>query len=121
MARLPHVPTDKQRQMIQIAKAAGLTDEQIAGLIAIDLKTLRKHYRAELDNACAKAVMTVAANLYKRATSDAKEAVPAAIFWLKTRGGWRETDQQVAQVQPITSVRVEVIGANQADSDATTG
>ena len=120
MSRSPHQPTEKQRQMVQIAKAAGLTDDQVSGLIGIDLKTLRKHYRSELDNANSRAIAAVAANLYKRATSDAKEAVPAAIFWLKTRGGWRERDEEERTDQQIQSIKIEVIGgAGKDNGDAT--
>jgi hypothetical protein len=28
---------------------------------------------------------------YRKATGDGREAVTAAIFWLKTRAGWKET------------------------------
>ena len=119
MSRSPHQPTERQRQMVQIAKAAGLTDDQVSGLIGIDLKTLRKHYRSELDNANSRAIAAVAANLYKRATSDAKEAVPAAIFWLKTRGGWRERDEEERADQQIQSIKIEVIGGAGKDNSDT--
>jgi hypothetical protein len=33
----------------------------------------------------------VAENLYRKATGEGREAVIAAIFWLKTRAGWKET------------------------------
>ena len=54
-------------------------------------KTLRKHYRGELDHGHVKANAKVAENLYRKATGDGREAVIAAIFWLKTRAGWKET------------------------------
>lgn len=91
MPRAKHDPTPQQRQMVGVAKAAGLTHQQIADLISIDEKTLVKHYGAELKQAHSKAVVNIANNLYKRACGDSKEAVTAAIFWLKTRGGWKET------------------------------
>ncbi len=37
-----------------------------------------------------KANSRVAENLYKKATGDGREAVVAAIFWLKTRAKWSE-------------------------------
>ena len=50
-------------------------------------KTLRLHYRYELDNGAARANATVAGSLYRMAT---KERVPAAaIWWTKARMGWR--------------------------------
>ncbi len=33
----------------------------------------------------------MAENLYRKATGEGREAVTAAIFWLKTRAGWKET------------------------------
>ena len=39
-----------------------------------------------------KANAKVAENLYRKATGEGREAVIAAIFWLKTRAGWRETN-----------------------------
>ncbi len=56
-----------------------------------DPKTLRKHYRDELDTGHVKANAKVAENLYRKATGEGREAVVAAIFWLKTRAGWKET------------------------------
>jgi hypothetical protein len=57
----------------------------------MDPKTLRKHYPAELDHGHVKANVRVAESLYRKATGEGREAVVAAIFWLKARAGWRET------------------------------
>jgi len=35
----------------------------------------------------------VAEFLFRKATTDGPQCVTAAIFWMKTRGGWRETPQ----------------------------
>ena len=64
-----------------------------ACVLEIDPKTLRKHYRDELDTGQIKATAKVAEFLFRRATTEGPQAVTAAIFWLKTRGGWRETPQ----------------------------
>jgi hypothetical protein len=69
----------------------GVPEADIAGVLGIDPKTLRKHYRHELDHGHVKANAKVAENLYRKATGDGREAVIAAIFWLKTRAGWKET------------------------------
>lgn len=52
--------------------------------------TLRSLYRDELDTGSVKANSRVAENLYRKATGDGREAVVAAIFWLKTRAKWSE-------------------------------
>ncbi len=31
--------------------------------------------------------------LFRKATTDGPQCVTAAIFWMKTRGGWRESPQ----------------------------
>lgn len=71
--------------------ATAFPESEIAGVVAIDAKTLRKHYRQELDHAHTKVNARVAENLFRKATGDGREAVTAAIFWLKTRAGWKET------------------------------
>ena len=71
--------------------AYGVPEIDIARVIGIDPKTLRKHYRDELDNGHVKANVKVAENLYRKATGEGRESVVAAIFWLKTRARWKET------------------------------
>ncbi len=63
----------------------GVPETDIARIIGIDPKTLRKHYRDELDTGHVKANAKVAENLYRKATGEGRESVTAAIFWLKTR------------------------------------
>jgi hypothetical protein len=63
----------------------------IARSLGIDSKTLRKHFRRELDCSADKADAQVAASLYKLAISG--RCPPATIFWMKSRRGWRETSR----------------------------
>ena len=71
--------------------AFGIPEQNIARVVGIDPKTLRKHYRDELDMGQTKATAKVAESLFRKATTDGPQSVTAAIFWLKTRGGWKET------------------------------
>jgi hypothetical protein len=91
MARPAHKPDPAIRRQVEAMAGYGVPEAEIAGVIGIDAKTLRKHYRAELDHGHVKANAKVAENLYRKATGDGREAVIAAIFWLKTRAGWKET------------------------------
>ena len=75
------------------ASGYGVPEQAIARVVGLDPKTLRKHYREELDTGQIKATAKVAESLFRKATSDGSQSVTAAIFWLKTRGGWRETPQ----------------------------
>lgn len=90
MARPEHQPDAKTRATVDAMTAYGATAEDIALLIGITAKTLRKHYRTELDTGKIKANAKVAESLFKQATK-AEPSVPAAIFWLKAQAGWRET------------------------------
>jgi hypothetical protein len=55
--------------------------------IGVDPKTLRKHYRDELDLGETKANAQVAGYLFNAAKNG---NVTAQIFWLRTRAKWRE-------------------------------
>lgn len=82
-----HEPTDKTRRQVEAMSSYGIPQEEIAKVIDIDPKTLRKHYRRELDIAETKANAMVAGKLYENCMSG-KEA--SIFFWLKTRAGYKE-------------------------------
>jgi hypothetical protein len=65
----------------------GVPEADIAGVIGVDPKTLRKHYRDELKNGHVKANAKVAENLYRKAPGEGREAVIAAIFLAEDQGG----------------------------------
>jgi hypothetical protein len=90
MGRKKHTPTDEQRRNVEAMTGYGIPEADIARVIGIDPKTLSLHYRDELDLGRAKANTKVADNLFKIATGSGREAVTAAIFWLKVRAGWSE-------------------------------
>ena len=86
----PHEPTDAQRQLVQLHATIGTQQSVIADILGIDDKTLRKHYREELDQAMAKANATIGGALFNKAKNG---DTAAQIFWMKTRARWRETNQ----------------------------
>jgi hypothetical protein len=92
MGRRSHTPDPTLRRQVEALAGYGVPEADIAGVIDIDPKTLRKHYRHELDHGHVKANAKVAENLYRKATGEGREAVIAVIFWLKTRAGWKETN-----------------------------
>jgi len=93
MARQPHQPDDKSRKQVLLMAGIGLTHDQIAKVMLVSDETLRKYYANELETGAAKMSAAVAQNLYNIATSKDSGAVAAAIFWMKTRAGWRETNR----------------------------
>ena len=87
MGRRAHKPDPAQRRQVETMSAYGIPEAEIALVIGIDPKTLRKHYRDELDLAQTKANAQVAGFLFNSARNG---NVTAQIFWLKTRAGWKE-------------------------------
>jgi len=82
-------PTDENRKMVRMMAAFGISQDQIASKVGIrSQKTLRKHFREELDCGAVEANMRVAQTLFKMATSGNQPS--ATIFWLKTRADWKE-------------------------------
>ena len=85
----------------------GVPHEQIATFLEIDAKSLRQHYRWELDRGMIEANVKVAQTLFQMATVD--KIVAAAIFWMKARAGWREklavTGEDGGPVLIVTGVR----------------
>jgi hypothetical protein len=77
-----------QRRTVRGMSGFGIPHEQIATYIGIDAKTLRKHYRDDLDRGMIEATVKVAQTLFTMATVD--KNVAAAIFFLKCRANWRE-------------------------------
>ena len=95
MSRRPHIPTDKTRAEVSALCSFGITQDEISTYLDIDIKTLCKHYRRELDTGAVKANAAMAKRLFDAGVKDG--SVPAMIFWLKTRARWRETDNLVSE------------------------
>lgn len=91
MGRPSYKPDETSRRQVEAMAGYGVPEADIARVLDIDPKTLRKHYRAELDHAHVKANSAVAQSLFRKATGDGPQSVTAAIFWAKTRMGWKET------------------------------
>ncbi|MEX0853891.1 MAG: hypothetical protein WD036_11505 [Bauldia sp.] len=91
MGRRAHLPDQASRRQVEALAGYGVPEAEIAGVVGVDTKTLRKHYRQELDHGHVKANARVAESLYRKALGDGSQSVTAAIFWLKT--DWREAPQ----------------------------
>jgi hypothetical protein len=90
MPRPRFTPTEEQRRLVKSLSACGVQHEQIGRRIDIrSAKTLRKHFREELDAGALEANTSVVQTLYKMATSGKHPM--ATMFWLKCRAGWRES------------------------------
>ena len=93
MPAIAYEPNDKDRAVVKALAAYGVPQEQIGARIGISHVTLRKYYQSELDLSAMEANAKVAETLYACAVNPDPRHNGARFFWLKTRAGWRETDQ----------------------------
>ena len=109
----PHVPTDETRKLVESTSGLGLPHEQIAILVGIDDKTLRKYYRAELDSGKAKANSQIAKTLYQKAVAGDTTSL---IWWTKSQMRWSETVRQEmtgADGEPLQGIQVMFVKPNE--------
>jgi len=120
MGRRAYQPDETSRRQVEAMAGYGVPEADIARVLAIDPKTLRKHYRAQLDMAHVKANSAVAQSLFRKATGDGPQSVTAAIFWAKTRMGWKETVVNEhggieGNPVPITVIRRVIVSPSDPD------
>jgi hypothetical protein len=108
MARPAHRPDPVTRRQVEAMAGFGVPEVDIAGVVGIDPKTLRKHYPEELRLGHVKANAKVAENLFRKATGDGRESVIAAIFWMKARAGWKETNVHEVGGAPNAPLQIDV-------------
>jgi len=106
-----HEPNEVTRQTVLMHVAVGTTVTDIAKLLGIGLKTLKKHYKEELNFGRSKANASVAGKLFDRAMNG---DVTAQIFWLKAQANWSDKQQVEFSSEdgtsPVNRVEIEVIG-----------
>ena len=91
MGRRAHWPDPALRRQVEAMAAYGIPEPDISRVVGVDPKTLRKHYRDELDLGETKANAQVAGFLFNAARNG---NVTAQIFWLKTRARWKEVPSE---------------------------
>jgi hypothetical protein len=101
------VPSQGDREKVQAMSGVGIPQEKIAAVLRISVLTLNKHFVAELIDGSTIANAAVGRFLYDAATGRetytkkngtlairhigvTSATVTAAIFWAKTRCGWKE-------------------------------
>lgn len=99
----PFIATPAQRALVERAAAFGIRQDIICQLVTWDPKgdgvlqpisvpTLEKHFATEIAQATAKLVINIANPLFETATDRKhKSHALAAMFFLRTRGGFKET------------------------------
>jgi hypothetical protein len=114
--RPSHEPTEKTREQAWFMAAIGVQQPHISMTLGIGEHTLRKYYRRELDLGMVEAD---ANGLYQKAISNRPDAVTAAIFWLKTRCGWRDiAPQDSVPALPPPPIYIEFMGPGEKDANS---
>jgi hypothetical protein len=109
MARPRFKPTAEHRRMAKSLAALGIAHDQIARKIGLrSPKTLRRHFRRELDAGAAEANAQVAQTLFRMATSG--KFILATIFWMKARAGWND---QPFTIQPTAAAPPFIVSAEE--------
>ena len=129
MGRRAHKPDPLSAARSRPWPPTAFPEPDISAGVGIDPKTLRKHYRDELDLGETKANAQVAGFLF---TSAKNGNVTAQIFWLKTRARWKEPANEfkhsgslgtydMTKVSDADLARLESILAPVADAGANQG
>jgi mannose-1-phosphate guanylyltransferase len=93
--RKPYNPNQKDRDIISMMTASGIPQINIGRCIGIDVKTMKKYYKTEMECSADIANAKVAQSLFQQAING---NTSAAIWWSKSRMGWKETRDQNVNV-----------------------
>ena len=87
MARKEFTPSQEQRHLVTVLSSYGIWQEDIASEVGLrSPKTLRKHFREELDHGRIGSEIKVRKTFYQMAESGKHPYT--TIQWLKQRRGW---------------------------------
>ena len=89
MQGVEHIPTDESKKLVRSLSAVGIKYVDIASKLEISDDTLVKHYKKDLEDGRTDANASIGQTLFQQATNG---NTAAAIFWLKTRANWKETN-----------------------------
>lgn len=103
-----HKPTQDNRDLVKRLSALGTTYEDIAKKLEISSDTLVKYYNKELEDGRIDANAAIAGTLFQQAKNG---NTAAAIFWLKTRARWKET--QVNEMTGMDGGEIRIAWADE--------
>lgn len=104
MQGIEHKPTDDSKKLVRSLSAVGIRYVDIAQKLDITDDTLVKHYKKELEDGRIDANAAIGQTLFQQAKDG---NTSAAIFWLKTRAGWKET--QAHEITGDNNLTLKVI------------
>jgi DNA-binding CsgD family transcriptional regulator len=107
-----HDPTAQLQYMVLMMVAQGITQPNIARIMGVDVSTLRKHYKEELETGGDRVNYIVASKLARTAMfGKGDTALRAQQFWLRTRGKgqFKETTASELSGPNGTPIPIEAI------------
>tara|TARA_B110000503_G_C7077176_1_gene383460 strand:+ start:125 stop:544 length:420 start_codon:yes stop_codon:yes gene_type:complete len=107
-----HKRTDEEAAAVSMMAAVGISQENIAKVIGIDVKTMTKYYREEIDTAWIKANAKVGGAMYNKAIGG---DVQAQKYWMGCRAGWKETNQ-IEHSGNINMIERIIVDTSNSDS-----
>tara|TARA_R110000851_G_scaffold268071_2_gene420671 strand:+ start:4747 stop:5319 length:573 start_codon:yes stop_codon:yes gene_type:complete len=102
------IPTAEDRARVETLSGLGMRHDEIslvvinpASGVPVNEKTMRDHFPKELGAGVVKANSKVAESLFDMAVgrNGVARSATAAMFWLKCRAGWRETQHVEIEVK----------------------
>jgi hypothetical protein len=100
-----------------VGTAIGLTQADLARMLSVSDKTLRRAYRHELSQGTLEANLQVARRLFDLAVKgEPRVALGAAIFWAKIRMRWHEGETVAVNVGQQQGVVLKVPGMMDPES-----
>ena len=110
------VPTQEQRYSVELMAGIGIIHDEIACAIGVTDTTLRKHFKPELSVGKTRIVTRVADSLVRQALAG---NITAAIFFLKTRGGWKEAGGEANGKKEQLGAKAKATGIGRFATPAT--
>jgi hypothetical protein len=99
-----HEPTPEMREIVRALSSFGVAQAKISGYLDLDEKTLRLHYRREIDHGRDLATAEVVHSLHRLATKE-NGGMPSAIackIWLQLIAGRTEKTAIALDLNPET-------------------
>lgn len=126
--RKAHEKTTESAAEVAALAAFGVNQEEIAVYIGVSVPTLHKYYRSDLDQGAAKGRIAVTKFLFHSASGKSlddgasySDCLRAAMFYAKTRMGWKETNvtDVTSSDGTIDPVKIEIVAASRRIDDDT--
>jgi hypothetical protein len=109
MGRPAHRPTEQVRTLVRRLSGLGLGVDDIGVVAELSRPTIGKYYHDALERGRVEANAAVAQALFKAATRQHNPSIPAAMFWLRNRAGWKESVAP-GEAGAVHTLAIEFVG-----------